>query len=159
MEKKSARLSIAPLRRYPQAVALLAGWHQSQERQPGGVAVRRAYEQKLRDHLHPGAVPQTFVACAGGEVIGSVSLVLYRRRTAPAATPWLANLFVREDWRQRGVGATMVRFVQEYARRQEVDRLYLVTTDRAPFYRRRGWEVVRRACWRGRAVDIMSVNL
>ncbi len=160
MGKKSAEVAIAPLHRYPEAVALLARWHQREWQKLGAPIALASCEEKLRHHLDSAApLPCTFVACAAGAVIGSASLVFYRRLAGPQRSPWLANLFVREDWRDRGVGSALVCFVRDYARQQQIDRLHLFTTDQAVFYRRRGWTLVRRSHWRQQTVDIMALAL
>jgi amino-acid N-acetyltransferase len=56
----------------------------------------------------------------------------------------LRSLVVPERYRGRGYGTALCDALEQYARRNGVETLYLLTTTAAPFFRGRGYERVER---------------
>lgn len=56
----------------------------------------------------------------------------------------LRSLVITESNRGQGYGTALCTALEEYARTREVERLYLLTTTAAPFFRRRGYEATVR---------------
>jgi GNAT superfamily N-acetyltransferase len=54
-------------------------------------------------------------------------------------TPWLAALFVAPEFRKRGIGAALVRAIEDHARKVGTVTLHLYTVEAEPFYARLGW--------------------
>ena len=71
-------------------------------------------------------IPTTFVALAGHQCLGSVSLVACDMDIRPTLTPWLSGVFVAPEHRRRGVGAALVERVVQEARALGKPRLYLL---------------------------------
>ncbi|SER70932.1 arsenic resistance N-acetyltransferase ArsN2 [Natrinema salaciae] len=57
----------------------------------------------------------------------------------------LRSVVVTEPNRGRGYGAALVDALEEYARANGVESLYLLTTTAAAFFRRAGYEAIERA--------------
>jgi amino-acid N-acetyltransferase len=57
----------------------------------------------------------------------------------------LRSVVVRADARGGGRGAALVKALVEETRRDGVQRLWLLTTGAAPFFRRVGWSIVQRS--------------
>jgi ribosomal protein S18 acetylase RimI-like enzyme len=100
-------------------------------------AVRRAHtDDEVRGWVRGHVVPdlETWVADAGGEVVGFLAL----------APGWIEQLYLAPEWRGRGVGDRLVTL----AKQREPDGLQLWTfqvNDPAQrFYRRHGFVVVER---------------
>jgi len=70
-------------------------------------------------------------------------------------SPWLAEVYVRPEYRQRGIGSTLVRRVVREAERLGMQTLYLYTFDREVFYGRLGWAVMEQTEYRGKPITIM----
>ncbi len=96
-------------------------------------------------------LPLAVVAFCDGSLCGTAALRPTSISTRPDLTPWVAALLVSPAFRNRGVGAALVRAVEEWARHLGFDELYVGTAapesaDRrggdAEFYLRRGWELV-----------------
>ena len=139
----------------PQHIPTLAAWHYAQwgELNPANdVATRIA---RLQTHLQRQAVPTSFIACDGDELLGSAALVVSDLDIRPELTPWLASVFVAPAARQRGVGTMLVRRAMEEARAIGLPQLYLFTLDREQFYAGLGWQAVERAIYRDREIAIM----
>ena len=87
-------------------------------------------------------LPQTFVAYAGEMPVGVYQLSMADDLASrPDVYPWLANVYVDESRRKRGVCRAMLATVRENAARAGLDELYLYTSLEG-FYERFGWQFV-----------------
>ncbi len=87
-------------------------------------------------------IPATLVAMCGDEPIGFICLILDNLPTRPDLNPWLASLFVREEFRDRGVGKVLVKECRKRVGATGFGRLHLFTTSAVEYYRKRGWRVL-----------------
>lgn len=55
---------------------------------------------------------------------------------------YVTNVYTRPAYRRKGIGTELLKHVQEWARTQELDRLFLWPSERAvPFYQRAGFSM------------------
>ena len=143
----------------PDCIEQLAQWHFAQwgDMNPSSTVERRI--DRLRGHLEPGRVPQTFVAVDGQRLLGSASLVAADLPARDDLSPWLASVYVDPPFRNRGIGAALVQRVAEEAQALGFSTLYLCTPDRARFYANLGWQVIELAEWNGLQVTVMELPL
>ena len=76
--------------------------------------------------------------------IGTTNLMIFERMPRPGAPSgqwgYLANMFVVEEHRDRGVGTAMITALIDYARSRQLVRIVLSPTLRSiPFYERAGF--------------------
>jgi GNAT superfamily N-acetyltransferase len=142
-----------------ECIEQLAQWHFAQwgPINPTSTVERRI--ERLRGHLEPGRVPQTFVAVDGGRLLGSASLVAADLPSRSDLSPWLASVYVDPPFRNRGVGAALVKRVAQVSQSLAFPTLYLFTPDRVAFYANLGWQVVERDEWNGCPVTVMELKL
>jgi len=114
---------------------------------------------EFRGQCGEEGVPSVFVVLDGDTPVGMASLIVEDMRDRLDLTPWLASVYVRPQWRGRGIASRLVRRVEEEARMHGVERLYLFTQDRQPLYRRLGWQALEEADYRGERVTIMVRRL
>ena len=114
--------------------------------------LKASFEQELRslelfasDQSHGVAL----VAKADGEPVGTCLLVESEIEPDHDVSPWLAGLFVVPEYRGKGVGAALVRAIEDQARQRELSRVYLYATHAVGFYKRLGWKVMDRTNWQG----------
>lgn len=140
-------------------VATLAGWARAEwgHLNPGREAASAV--AAFREHCGPAGVPSVFAALAGERPVGMASLVVDDMSDRPELTPWLASVYVRPEWRGRGLASTLVRRVEDEARAHGVERLYLYTPDQQARYRRLGWRDREARDYRGEAVTLMQREL
>jgi len=114
------------------------------------LAIRRAEEPELEsveqllsanglpaDDVRPSPA-RFFVATATGERVGVGGLELY------GTAGLLRSVVVDGPYRGAGYGTALCAELEEHARQQGVETLYLLTTTAAAFFRRRGYEEVDR---------------
>ena len=152
-------MQIEYLADHPELIPTLARWHFAEW---NGLVPGWSYPGAISDlesHHGRGSMPETLVAIAGSEVLGSVSLLAQDLPDLPPYTPWLASLFVAPDHRGRGVGHALVARVIEDARTIGADRLHLLTTDAERFYTRLGFQVLDRLEYQGFSAAILGLTL
>lgn len=154
-----SEIALEPLDPDSPQLAILACWHHAQWRElhPGETLAQR--EAWLRADCGRGGIPTTVIACDGPLLLGSASLVAKDMDSHPELSPWLASVYVETSARRRGLGALLVRRIEEEARRAGVARLWLYTPDQEAFYARLGWERHARETYAGHEVVIMRREL
>jgi predicted amidohydrolase/GNAT superfamily N-acetyltransferase len=151
----SGVITIDPLAEHPELVRVIAEWHQRLDE-------RRSLHFWIRCHTAEArqeGIPRAWVAFVDAEPAGSVSLVEHNLDTRPELSPWLAALWVRPEYRGRGVGTALVRRCEEETRRLPVRRLHLYTEAAAGFYAPLGWSVVTEEEYEGGSVVVMVREL
>ena len=106
------------------------------------------------------ALPLAVVALEGTTLAGTGSIKLLEPGTKPGVSPWLAGMYVKEEFRGAGVGAMLVRALESKAAQLGVETLYLSVGDALAFYERLGWSVLERVTSYGvKEVTVMSKRL
>ncbi|GEM_PF-167371 len=138
-------MRIACLSAHPHLVDALAAAHVAAfgALEPGWDVAAAAAE--LRMHRADG-LPTTLLALeAGGDWLGSVSLLHEDHPRIPQYTPWLASLYVQPQARGTGLGALLV--ARAVARAGALGHAHLhlyCTDDLRAYYAGRGWETIDR---------------
>ena len=89
----------------------------------------------------PGALPLTFIATEGEQLLGTVGLWRCDLITRQDLYPWLAALYVDEAARGQGLAGTLQHHVQRYAAENGHRELHLWSACR-DFYERYGWNYI-----------------
>jgi len=149
-------MNIENLADYPGALPILAEW---QHREWGHLRAGDTVEKRrarLEGYSNRERIPLTVVALDGSEVLGSASLVSHDMETRMELTPWLAGVFVGEQYRRRGIGAQLVRRIMGEAGKLDLRLLYLYTVHSEKFYAALGWTLLERTNYRQQKVVIMT---
>ena len=77
----------------------------------------------------------------------------------PDLTPWLAALYVAPEFRKRGIGAALIKAIEDHARNVGTKTLYLYTSEAETFYAGLGWSVRDRFTQNGEANVLMAREL
>ncbi len=120
-----------------------------------------ALAQEVARQLNRSELPVPLVAIQRGEVAGTVVLKQHElKEQYPDLEYWLGNVFVREPLRGIGVGAALVRRVEELARGMGITRLHLATerTD-GGLYARLGYGLLHRTQKGAIDLAVMARNL
>lgn len=83
-------------------------------------------------------VPAVFIALCDGEPVGVVCLWRSDLLSRQDLYPWLANLFVKEDFRGMHIGQKLQESVLSYAKEHGFEKVWLYT-DLDGYYEKTGW--------------------
>lgn len=89
-------------------------------------------------------LPITLVALEGGVLMGTGSIKMAEPGTREGVSPWLAGMYVKEQYRGSGAGALIVQALEAKARELGVEAMYLSVGKAEAFYKRLGWTVLER---------------
>jgi len=112
-----------------------------------------------RSRMNTDRLPLTLVALQASQLVGMVSLKFHDMDTRPDLDPWLGGLLVLPEWRNRGMGTTLMRRATEEARRLNVSQLYLWTHTAEGLYYKLGRQVVERTNYFGKKSVVMQIDL
>ncbi|HEX7762644.1 MAG TPA: GNAT family N-acetyltransferase [Cellvibrio sp.] len=164
--KKDLGLRLCALESKPEFFAQVARWHHQECERQGLKSTLALRQQRLVLHVRETTIPKTLIALQNDHLAGCVSLVDYTYRSSErmpkvtSASPvWLSNLFVQDEFRQQGIGNSLIDAAKNYARDLGLEELWLSATDYTDYYQKRGWEIVRRTKLGGRQVNVMRVVL
>jgi GNAT superfamily N-acetyltransferase len=162
--KRGQTMEIGYLADHPAFIPTLVRWHHAQWSylRPGDTIERRT--ARLKGRLGKNQIPTTFVAYDTTEdgreiVVGSASLLLQDLDTRPDLSPWLASVYVDEEYRRQGIGSALVERAAQEAAALKVKTLYLFTPDRQRFYERLGWYEIERCAFGGSMQVVMARDL
>lgn len=99
---------------------------------------REFFASIIAHSQQPDALPITFVAVEGEQLLGTVGLWRCDLITRQDLYPWLAALYVDESARGKGLAGKLQEYVMDYAARAGYSELHLWSACR-DFYERYGW--------------------
>lgn len=85
------------------------------------------------------AVPQWYLALAGGRIVGGMGVIENDFHDRPDLTPNVCAVYTEGDYRCRGIAGALLELVCADMAARGVETLYLLT-DHDSFYERYGWE-------------------
>ncbi len=105
-------------------------------------------------------IPVTMIAHKNGELFGSVTLKTHEGTDFPELSPWLAGVFVRPQFRGKGIGIGLVNYAEQIARvRFGVTQLFLYTSSARKLYERLGYTIFSQTEKDGKIVEYMEKQL
>jgi GNAT superfamily N-acetyltransferase len=120
-------MEIAYLADHPDFVQPLAAWLLEHWRPWTPEHTLESRSAKLRAHLNRDTLPIALIALSGPELLGVACLRVHDLEGREDLTPWLGGVYVAPDSRRRGVGAALVRAVEEKARALGFEEIYLLS--------------------------------
>lgn len=85
-------------------------------------------------------LPKTYGLFSNGRIIGMFQFVYEDLETRPDIYPWLANLYVNEEYRNKGIARILIEKINEIAKTSlDFNELYLFTKH-IGLYEKFGWE-------------------
>ena len=148
-------MEIVDLRAVPECIDVLASWHYQEWSSLYPEETEQDFAAELRNCLQQAAVPTTFIALEHGEPVGSISLLARDMEIDEPWGPWLANFYVRPEFRSDGIGRKLIETLLAHGRANAIAGLYLFTPHTKAYYERLGWRTVRTTEYQGETVDIM----
>jgi N-acetylglutamate synthase-like GNAT family acetyltransferase len=105
------------------------------------------------------SIPLVFVAMIDNEVIGTASIIENDLPSRNDLNPWLASIFVRKDWRKKGIASALILEAIRHASHLTLGKLFLFTHDRQEFYSQFWFNQVDCTQFMGKKVSIMMRDL
>src|SRR3954470_15111878 len=119
-----AAMTIEYLADHPETLETIVQWtHQEWGDVRGGETLEQR-RKRFAGSMNRDRIPLSVVALEDGEVLGSASLIAHDMETRMELTPWLASVFVGEQYRRHGVGAELVRRIMAEAGKLKLPLLY-----------------------------------
>jgi len=87
-----------------------------------------------------GRLPTTLIALRGATLLGSVSLIHDDLPGWEHLNPWLASLYVLEEFRSQGIGSALVDAAERVLLTDRIAHAYLFTEAGEAFFARLGWQ-------------------
>lgn len=91
-----------------------------------------------------GDIPQMYIAKYKNEVIGVVSIWVNDLTARQDLYPWMATLYVKEEFRNMGIGRMLQHKCIEETKKMNYKNLYLIT-DHENYYEKTGWVFLENA--------------
>jgi GNAT superfamily N-acetyltransferase len=104
-------------------------------------------------------IPTAVIAMDHEVLCGFALLIKQDFDPRPDLTPWLAGVFVRTQYRNRGVASALVTRIESEAKLLAMPTIYLYTAHSELLYARLGWLVVERRMHNNRHYVVMSKSL
>ncbi len=114
--------------------------------------------QRMQAQMHKERIPMMFVAFAGDHPVGTAWIVEHDMDSRKDLSPWVATIFVRPEYRGKGIGSALVLRAMDKVRQLGYKQAYLITPDREGFYARLGWRTMEKARDRNRMVFLMTTE-
>ncbi|MFS0881841.1 GNAT family N-acetyltransferase [Bacillus sp. 7586-K] len=83
-------------------------------------------------------IPRFYVAIENGQIIGTYALLRNDLNSRQDLCPWLACLYVVEEYRGSAIGSKLLQHSLQEAAKKGYDKLYL-STDLEDYYEKYGW--------------------
>jgi N-acetylglutamate synthase-like GNAT family acetyltransferase len=99
---------------------------------------------RTKHSICKGKIPQMLIAKYKDELVGTVSLWHNDLTSRQDLTPWLATLYIKTEYRGKGIGTLLQEKCIEAARELGYKELYLIT-DHENYYERSGWKFLEMA--------------
>ena len=143
---------------HSELIPTIAKWHNQEW---GHIRPEKTVDWRianLSEQTDPSTIPLTFVAFHESVPMGSASLVWHDMPERQDLSPWLAGVYVHAEFRNQGIGSTLVNRVVEKAKALNFPILYLFTFDKMNLYAHLGWKVIEQLNYLGHEITIMNIE-
>lgn len=158
-EESNTSFHLTFLADYPHFVPTVAQWtfnewgHQNPEN-----SLERSVA-RLQSRLNTITPPIALVGLLEGKPIACSSIKIRELDPFPHYTHWLGSVYVRDEFRNRGIGSSVVETSAQIAATLNLGELFLYTHSHEGFYVRLGFTPVERPSYQGRKIVIMKRKL
>jgi len=137
-------MTIEYLADHPHFIPTLAEWFFAEWHEYSENASVERETKMLESSLQKRAIPTTLIAVEDGVLQGTAGLFWTDVIDEPDLSPWMASVYVAEEFRGRGIATALVQRLYEEAKAIGVKKMYLFTPDQERLYGRIGWTVLKR---------------
>ena len=106
------------------------------------------------------AMPETLIVVESGHLRGAATLQENTRLFPDIdRTPWLAGVYVKPEYRSRGIASLLIRDIETIASRAGHETLHLCTHEHEAYYTRLGYATIEARDFRGEKTFVMAKSL
>ncbi|MBN1968248.1 MAG: GNAT family N-acetyltransferase [Candidatus Delongbacteria bacterium] len=151
------QLEISSLAEHPGFLDILCEWHHIQwgYLYPNGGSIDKR-SKRMQTHLTDDFIPSTFIAFNDNNIYGSAAIVECDMLDRTCYTPWIASVFVHENFRSKNVGRKLISHLLSECIIHKIPCIYLYTPDKQEFYKHFGFEVIEERNYMNTMVSIMK---
>lgn len=152
-------MNILNLKDEPQHLLTLASWHHVEwtHLNPEGTLEDRIEKMKL--YLTNDPIPSTFICIYKNQLVGSAAVIEHDMDNHKELSPWLASVYVKPEFRSKGIGSKLVRHVMQFISQFNIPELYLFTEDQVRLYASLGWVSISEETYRNTDVTVMKTTI
>jgi N-acetylglutamate synthase-like GNAT family acetyltransferase len=114
---------------------------------------------RLKEIAQATDIPLMWIAIENHQAIGSAALVYEDMKTRKDLSPWLASVFVKPQFRGKGIGSQLVIHIESEAKKRSIKKLFLFTEHARQLYLKLGWHDLEECEYHGANVVIMYKQL
>ena len=149
-------LQIENLADHPTLVPTLADWFAQEWGGEQSAAEFEAFKDELSGRMNRNSAPFTLISLLDDELVGTAALKIREMESHPHYEYWLGSVYVRKEFRGRGVASELIHAVIEKAAQLGIDLLHLYTRGKVALYANFGWKIIEEAIYLGKKVYIMQ---
>ncbi|MDD2325183.1 MAG: GNAT family N-acetyltransferase [Alphaproteobacteria bacterium] len=152
------RVTIDYLETHPDLIPVCASWAFGQWGCQSGGSFDRA-KTRFTEGANRNGIPLTLVALSGGKPAGMVSLWAEDFIGRPDLSPWMASVYVHPFHRKKGIALSLIKRLEEEAKRLGYEDIYLVTEESKGLYEKNGWQEIAQVHTHYGAASLMTKAL
>ncbi len=137
----------------------IADWHYQEWQHLYPDDTIHDFIEDLKQSLTDELIPTTWVLIDKDKPVGSASIVHHDMETNRHLSPWLANVFIKPEYRGEGLGRLLIKHVQEQAKSVGVAEIYLFTEKSSELYKSLGWRSIKHEKYHQNDVEVMMMQL
>jgi len=127
----------------PEHIEQVSAWVWEEWSKASGVPLETII-YRTKHAIYKDRIPQTIIAKYKDEPVGTVSLWYNDLTSRQDLYPWLASLFIKKEFRGKGIGTLLQEKCIEAAKQLGFSEIYLIT-DHENYYERSGWKFIEMA--------------
>ncbi len=157
---KHQHIKISSLTDHPEAIPILTTWFYDEWHPLYPERTLQDITQYLENRASENKFPLTYVAINKmGEVVGTASLDEDDMDIRPDLSPWVANVYVKNNFRGQGIGVLLMKKILAQAKSLRFKVVYLYTLNKEPWYTGQGWKKLKNENYRKSLVSVMYYDL
>jgi GNAT superfamily N-acetyltransferase len=129
------KIEFSSLADNPELKDVIAQWLWSFWGAPGNFDFYRS----MTEHCKKDDIPAVYIAFIDDVPVGTVALLRADLFSRQDLYPWMADLYVPAEHRNRGIGSALQDFVLAEAKKLGFDEIYLYTPLKG-YYEKKGWK-------------------
>ena len=153
------QLEIATLADHPELVPTIADWFAKEWGGQEYTTSVKYFTERLEGRMNRNYPPITLLGFLKDELVGTAAIKIREMEIRPQNEHWLGSVYVRKEYRRRGIASELIKSIIDKASQLEIDKLYLYTRGKVHLYAKHGWKIVEETKYRGKLAYIMERRL